>query len=267
MSRFRKTFRRLVIAGGILLFLAAAGVWYLVANVDGLARAGLERTLEVVLQVEVAVGAVDVDLNAGSVTVDGLTIGNPDGFQTAEAMRFDHIAARVDIGSFRTERYHVPEILISGGKLTLEQGRDGSNLSVIQRSAARFAGREGKAEPPAAKADKHIVIDHLVLENLKVGVSATAMRGQDLTFPLPRIDMHDLGAEEPTTVAEAIREVLGEILRETVAAGAGVLPVGLTQSLRDALQAGAESGRSLGGALKRVGESAGGLLRDRKEAE
>ncbi len=57
-----------------------------------------------------------------------------------------------------------------------------------------------------------MVIEHVIIKNGKVNVSATILGGKSMTVPLPDIHIKDIGKEEKgATPGEAISTILGAL--------------------------------------------------------
>src|SRR5690606_35781996 len=97
---------------------------------------------------EVDVGSVGIALTQGRGTIDQLTIGNPEGFETDHAVRIDEVQAALDVGSVTSEVPVVSELLLNNVHINAEQRRDMTNLTEIHEFMTASDGEpETGAEP------------------------------------------------------------------------------------------------------------------------
>lgn len=229
-----------VIFGAVLIAIGiVAGV--ILANLNDIAKKATVKALSYVLQVEVNLNKFEISLLGGSCTLEGLVIGNPEGYKTKEAFSMDRIDVSVNIKSFRTDEPVIKVVSIKNPKITLEQGFKKSNLSQLIKNASRFEGKEEKkAEPSPREAEKKIRIDKILLSGARVSLSAPVLQGEALTIPLPTIEMKDIGGKgNPVTIGKAIKIFLSQVVTETLKAGKDIIPSDLDKmlqtSFRDAL--------------------------------
>jgi len=275
----KKGLKILLILAGVAVVVIGIGVALLYSNLNSIARSATERALSYVLQVEVSVASMEVSLSEGSVNIEDLIIGNPEGFKTPEAFAFKQIFVRADIGSFRSDQPVISEILVKGARITLEQGLTSSNFSHLVKNASRLSGDSSAKEGKEEQTSKSIVIDSVILEDARVAVSSPVLQGKDIGFPLPRIEMKEIGRDgDEVTVAQAIQVFLAEILKATLKAGGGLIPEDLSGMVQGTLgtagKAGEaigdqlkEDGETLGDGLKSAGESLGGLFKKKEPDE
>lgn len=261
--------------GGILKkMLIALTVVFVVIVVAGIvvyqysgsiAQNATERALEFVLQVDVSIGSMDIGFTDGTVEIQDLIVGNPEGFKTDSAFDFDTVFVKADLQSFTTNQPTINEVTITGGHITLEQGLGSSNLSKLVENAKEAAERV-RGEEPSAEASKKIVVDKLVLNDGRVGVSSPILQGQKANFSLPKIELKDIGKKgRAETVAGAIRLFIQTIITEVLKAGGGVIPEDLTNVLGGTLEAVGGTGKEITDQLKNVGESLGGMFKKKEE--
>ncbi len=269
-------------AGGVILLVGLIVVAFVIfgSRIEGIIASAIERTLEYVLEVDVTLDGIDVDLRGGEVALLGLTIGNPEGFKTASAMQFAEARVKVDIASFRTNEPTIHNILLSGPKVTLEQGLRNSNLKQLIKNASRLVP-EGDGEPaPEEEADapegasKMIRVDLMTLENTTVAASAPILQGQEFTYTLNNFELTNIGGEgNHLSVPKLLTKVLTEILKQSVKGGQGNVPPELQAVLstdiggnlddaksqvRGALDSAAEDIKEKAG---EIGEKLGGLFK------
>jgi len=226
-------------------------------------KQGVEVIGPRILGVPVIVEQVRFHPLRGNVSLSGLFIGNPSGFQTEGLFEMRYLEVDIDLASLRTDTVVINRILIDAPQITYEVGLRRTNLgTLLANLEARADGdkKDDKADPDD-EPGKAVVIKELVLADARVEVSATAMRGRVVPVQLSTITLTDLGGEDQsiTEIAtEVVRALLGAV--GNAVAGAGDL---LGEGLRSAIDgAGALTGRAADGARAvtgAVGDGARGL--------
>ena len=239
--------KTLLKVGAVLVVLVIVAVIVVTANLNSMIKAGIEAVGPQVTGTTIKLDGVDLSLLTGQGRLQGLVVGNPQGFQAASALKLADARISVDLQSALSDKLIIKEILIDGPEITYEGGPSGSNFSKIQENVAAFAkktGAQGGAEPKTEKKEpggKKIQINDFILKNAKVNASTSLLKGQSLTIPLPDIHLKDIGKESKgATIGEASSEVFAAISKSVGQAVTG-------------------SGKFLEKGVEAVGEAAKGL--------
>ena len=271
--------RWLLIGGGVIaaLIVVVIGVLVLVvANLDSVVKAAVERIGPEVTQTEVRLDDVDISARSGTGALRGLFVGNPDGFEMPSVFELGEISVDVDVGSLTSDTVVIREIVIAAPQITYEIGADGSNIDALRRNAAAAVGGNGgdanaTSESSGDEPSRKIIIENLYLRDGQISVAASALPGQSLGATLPEIHLTDLGKEsggaDPTVIADKVLEAV------TAQVGAAVAQVDLSglldgvtgeaaDQLRGALEGtgAAEAGEALQQGLEGAAEGVKGLL-------
>jgi hypothetical protein len=194
----------------LLAFLAAA---VLTANVylGKIAKTAVERIGPSLVGVSVKLDSAQCRLLRGAIRLNGLVLGNPAGFKTDKAISMEKIAVDVDIRSLRADTIRIKSIVISQPEIVYELGMGKSNLGQIQSGMDRSSTEEATAD----KGGRKVMIDDLLIQNIKVRVSAKVAQGEAVPMHLPDIHLMKVG-EEPgsqgATRDEVVRRVLGALM-------------------------------------------------------
>ena len=272
--------RWIFIAGGVLtalVLLVVIILFFVVSSLDSIIKAAVEKYGSEVTQVEVRLDKAKVSITSGEGTLRGLTVGNPKGFKTDQAFSLGEISVALDVSTVTQNPIVIKEIVISAPEVTYELRSGGSNIDVIQRNVNAYTGTaKGKAKvmDPSKDPDKEgrkLIIQHLYVKKGKVNVSATMLKGKELSAALPDIHLKDIGKEkggaDPSEVVEklvrAISQSAGKAVgtldldkivgsvKEAVAGMKGQLE-GVKGSADSAKQAAEEGAKKLGGAFKKL---------------
>lgn len=243
-----KTTIKIIAVLVVLLIVGVIGLVVLgLSQIDKIAKEAIERGGTYAMQVDTTVETVDVNLTAGTATMNGLNIANPNGFDTGHFINLGDSNASVNIESISTDTIVMPEITLSGIDVILDKGGNPSNYNTILNSLKRF--ESGDPAPAGTKEDgKKLVIDRLLLKDINIHVAnmpGLSLAVGDVAVNIPEIELRDVGKEESMTTAEVINLVVKTVLAAAVEAGGGIIPSDVLSELGNGL-AGLESLSDLG---------------------
>jgi len=204
----------------------------------------------------------------GLVQLNGLAVGNPDGFTPGNMFYMDDLEVDLDVRSLFSDTVVINRIQVDGPQINYEAGSRGTNLGVLLAKLQSDAEAEADAE---AKPGKGVVIKELTIVNAQARVSATALQGRGVTVQIPPITLNDLGGADQDTariVAEVVRIVI-ILVMDTVADEEDLLTGELKDAFEeaDALRGAAEERvRAVTDAVRDGARAVRGILgRDRDE--
>ena len=208
--------KRALIIGGVVIVVIVIGIAYtLYSSLDSIIEAAIEKYGSQYTGTEVLVDGVDLDLTSGKGAINGFSVANPAGFETARAIEVGRIAVAVDIGSVTGDPIVIKEIRIDKPNVTYEIGPGGNNIDAIAQNVQSQTGSgEGKAaDKGSAGADEggggpKLIIEDFYVNGGEVGVSATALKGKTMSAGLGDVHLENIGKDEggasPAQVAEII---------------------------------------------------------------
>lgn len=210
----------------VLVILVIIGVVIASAFLGDIAKKGIETLGPRITKVSVSVDQVHLSLLTGSASIKDLVVGNPQGYQTPQAIGAGLIAVEVNPLSVLSDKIVVRSLQMESPDITFEGSLRGNNLSQILdnvNGSAQQSAQNGGAVPASpnapAKPSKKYEVDDLVITGAKVHVLLTDLGGKEQTLSLPPIHLTDLGKnEEGITVADLSRSVLDAIVTATVRA-------------------------------------------------
>ena len=205
-----------------ILAVAAAGAgWWAWNSVGFVLKVALEHYGPEVAGVSVQVDGAEFSARDGRGSVKGLEIGSPVGFAARRAARVGEIRFAIDPDTIRQPVVHIRELAVEAPFVTYERGDHGTNLDAIRNNIAAYIERSGGASSgrpaEARRGQRKFVVDLLVIEGGKVTVTRTKLNGQGLTFDLPDIRLHDVGAREGGITASELGNVVASELQERIA--------------------------------------------------
>ena len=236
--------RRLLRILALLVVLAVVGAVILVLNLNKVIKSGVEKGGQLVLKVPTTLQSASVRLTEGTVGLDGLTVGSPDGFSADPMLRLAHTHATVDLWSLRSDEIIVKEVVVDGLEVTYERADGKSNWSVLMERLQGEPTEDEKEELPA-----RICLDKLVFKNGTIRVVGLPVL-KEVSIPLPEIKLTDLRTADGKgkTARQVLSQVSAALYRGVVGAMEGFLP--------------AEELRKVRGEAQSMLKEAGGLIED-----
>jgi hypothetical protein len=244
------------------------------AHLGDIVKAGLETVGPKITQTSLTVEAVHVSLLGGQAGIQGLVLGNPEGYQAPSSICLSNAAVTLVPGSILADKIVIHSITVSGLEVNFEGNPFGANnLSQIMANASGGAGAAKApvepAEPAAKKPAKKLEVDDFLITGAKIHANLTGLIHRQLTLPLPDIHLTGLGTgPEGITAADLIKQVLGEITIGTIktlvnsAAGLGKDAAGAAKNLLKDAAGGVLQNptNALGQGLDKLKQGLGGLL-------
>ncbi len=208
---------RLVVLVSFLIFVGwIAGGLYL----DRLIKTGVETIGPKITGTTVSLDHVNWSVLTGRCRLKGLVVGNPKGFYTESAYDLGDTTVTIDLNSLLSGQVIIEEILIDPAEITHEVNLSGNNLDKIQEHVEAFGrsyGLTGNAKSGSDNtgvAAPKVQINHFIIKNLQLNVSASLFRGRSLTFELDDVYLRDIGKESGgVTVDRATSKVMARTKR------------------------------------------------------
>ena len=219
--------KKLLSVMAILLLLVGAGVYFLSSNLDGLVRRAIETAGTQALGTSVRVQSVSINLAAGSATLSGFSIHNPQGFSNQDMMRFDELQLALDISSLRSDVIRINSIR-SVNPFVLYEVQDGrTNLNaVLDRLPAREPSAEGAGPDPV------LAIDEMVINGIQGSVQADILP-RPLTVNLGNFTIPPVQGTPPELARQIARPLLTQLARNAAGALQSAAAAVVEQELRD----------------------------------
>jgi len=274
-----KWIKRIVLL--LVVVVVVVGVVGYVA-IDKLTKAGIEQGGTYAMGVETKLNNIHVGLLSGSVSLDGLSVANPQGFKADHFMSLGDGSVEVTLGSLMGDKVEVPSLKLNNVDLALEKDKGTANYQVILDHLAEVTGGGGD-EPAADTAEegKKFVIKELVITD--VNVKAEVIGGVSVPITIPEIRLTDIGSESDKGVLlkDLSGIILTAILATVVEQAGDVLPGGIGEGLQGGLAAvgdlgdfgmqvvgdvTAQASEMVGEAAEKLGESTEEISKKAKEA-
>jgi hypothetical protein len=265
-----KKILKLAVLSIIILFVILGAAFYLFG--EYLLKVGIETAATEALSVGVNINDLDILILKGTVEIDGLIVKNPAGYTYENLLELGHGRVMANIGSFLGDTVRIKELKLDGINLVIEQKALSNNLQDVISSIP--AEDEQGPEPPGKK----LQIDNLEITNVTVKAKLLPVPGKadTITLKLDPIQMTNLGSDDKLDVAKLSGKILLAIATGVAEQGAGLLPEGMTDTMKATLSKTAELGKAAakeGEKLIEEGKDVGkelvegfkGLLKPKKE--
>lgn len=216
-----KTGSKVIIVLAVIAIVIAASLFFLIANIDAIVEAAIEKYGSNVAGTDVRLSKVEIKLKKGEGSISGLSIGNPSGFSTPAAFSMDNITVAIDTGSITKDPVVINRVSISAPRITYEVNESGkANINVIKNNLQAHQ-KQSPAEKGKAGGEKNLLIRNLVIEGGEVDVRIAALPGEPLSAKVPRIQLTNVGGEGGASPGEIAEQILGPLVSRAAEAAAG----------------------------------------------
>jgi len=237
----------LIVAGGIVASLYLGPI----------AKKTIETVGPKITQVSVKVDSVNLSLLTGSAAIEGLVVGNPEGYKAPEAIRVGSAAVGVNPLSVLSDKIVIRSVRVTSPQINFEGNPlSGNNLRTIMKnvndsSKSSEPSPGGAPARTAAQPGKKLQVDDFLITGAKVKYNGVEL-------PLPDIHLTNLGrGSEGITAADLTRRVLDALTTASVKAVANsVGDIG-----KSVENVGKDLGKSLGSGVSNVSKGLGNLFK------
>ncbi len=240
---------RLVVLLSFLIFFGwVAGGFYL----DAFVKKGLERIGPQITGTPVSVERVNLSLVLGRGRVQGLVVSNPKGYHTPSAYYVPNARITFDPTSVIQGKVIIDRMVLEGPEITYEINFSGNNLDTIKKNVRAFSRKHGTkrhgTNQQEAEGDlKYVQINHFIVKDPKLNVSASIFAGRSMTFDMDEIHLRDIGkSSRGATMDSVASQILASTVRavQTVVSTSGEA---LTKNARRVDRTGNKKGIRRGG--------------------
>ena len=231
-------------------------------------KAAVEEMGPKLTKAEVKLDKADLSIASGEAALSGLLIGNPPGFTTPHAFKFDNIAVKLDTSTVGKDTIVIDEILIDAPDVIAEIGKlnvnplkigasvreslNSSNLIAIRNNVDAFVReRGGSSSGGSGREGPKLIIEKFRMNDVTVRAVAREGMKLDLAIKPFSIALDGIGRSEGGLEPEKIAaRLIPEIQHKVIDGMLPALMGNVTSTLKDA-------GKLATGAVKGVVEGAG----------
>ena len=205
-----------VVLGAILVLLITIGigVYYLLSNLDSIVKSAIETYGSEATQTSVKVADVKIVLQDGSGAIHGLTVGNPQGFDTPQAFSLGQIATQIDLNSLSGDVPVIEHITIRAPEVFYELNEKGqNNLDKLKNNLQSGASSSSSSSSSkGSSSEPKLIIRKLVFADGSIHARVVPL-DKKYELKLPDIQMNDLGGKTgatPSQIASQVVSILTE---------------------------------------------------------
>jgi hypothetical protein len=129
------------IGGGVLVVAIIGFIIMAILNLGSLIKLAVEEVGPKLTQSEVKLDSADISFLSGSGELDGLLVGNPNGYSAPNAIKVGNIRMTVDKGSLTTDRIIIREIVILAPEITYEKKGKTDNFKALIANVNKAVAR------------------------------------------------------------------------------------------------------------------------------
>lgn len=254
----------LIKIAAVVVLLLVVGVIAAMFFLGSLMKKGVESVGPALTKTAMTIDKASLSVFTGSGSLDGFSMGNPEGFKTPFAMQVGHTSLGVNPASIFGDKIHITHVRVESPEITFEaQGLNlmANNLSKILDNVKAVTGGDQPAEQkPEAKsegASRKLQVDDFLISGARLRLSSTLMDGQHAPVILPDIHMSNLGqGPDGITGADLTKKLLNEVTLASIQAAKKAA----TETARGFTEAAKDFGKA-SNALEKVSKSVGDLFK------
>lgn len=232
-----------IVLVGIVALIAVA-----ITQLDSIVETGIETAGPETLHVPVKVAKVKLSPLSGKVKVQGLNIGQPDGFGEGSIASIGDFDLKLDTSTLMSNHIIIDSIRINEPMFDIRMQDGKTNFSALQEG---IDIPETADTPAGAEEEITLTIRELVVSNPRILAKSDDFMKLDEDLKLADFTLTNMGTDEkglaPSEIARHIMDTLQpQIAKALVAAGASNKIKGLADDAKGKLEKG------LGGLLKKL---------------
>ena len=217
--------KKVILGLALVIVLAlAAGVYYVLTNLDGIVKTAIEKHGSEATQTAVRVDKVRIKLDAsttvGAGTISGLTIANPKGFALSHAFSLGEITTGINLKSLKAEPYIIDEITVRAPQVFVEINEDNkNNLNELKKNLTAGAqqAKQKKAADKTAAKEPRLIIKRILFTDGNIKAKVVPLKDKDgndkeYDLKLPTIKMSNLGGKAGATPTELATIIIDRLI-------------------------------------------------------
>jgi len=207
--------KKVMIGIAVVIIIIAGLLVAVVCNLGSIIKTAVNIYGPDITKTEVHLSDVDVSLFSGRAEIRGFYLGNPGTFTQPKALEVGSIYVDVDEKSLTSDPIIIEKIEVNSPDITYERKGGTDNFQTILNNIKEKAGsgkesgeKTGETDTGERSEGKKIIIRDIIIRDGKVTLTTTMLGGTEITVPLPKIHLTNIGQERGgATPAEAAREI------------------------------------------------------------
>jgi hypothetical protein len=212
--------KKLLVVLLIVLILISGLFVFLKDNLDEIVREIIVTSISEATQTNVSLAQVKLNLKEGVGVLNNYQQGNPVGFQTKYAFRFDQAELDIDVGSILDDVVIIERVFINHANILYEFNDGKTNFVELKKNLDKNLKKKNsdKENKPIGEQDKisiqsktqqskKIIIRSFEMINTEVEAAMPFASSQTLSVQLPNIKLNNIGAKENGLLADELMRV------------------------------------------------------------
>ena len=212
--------KKLLVVLLIVLIVISGLFVFLKDNLDEIVREIIVTSISEATQTNVSLAQVKLNLKEGVGVLNNYQQGNPVGFQTKYAFRFDQAELDIDVGSILDDVVIIERVFINHANILYEFNDGKTNFVELKKNIDKNLKKKNsdKENKPIGEQDKissqsktqqskKIIIRSLEMINTEVEAAMPFASSQTLSVQLPSIKLNNIGAKENGLLADELMRV------------------------------------------------------------
>lgn len=212
--------KKLLVVLLIVLIVISGLFVFLKDNLDEIVREIIVTSISEATQTNVSLAQVKLNLKEGVGVLNNYQQGNPEGFQTKYAFRFDQAELDIDVGSILDDVVIIERVFINHANILYEFNDGKTNFVELKKNLDKNLKKKNsdKENKPIGEQDKissqsktqqskKIIIRSFEMINTEVEAAMPFASSQTLSVQLPTIKLNNIGAKENGLLADELMRV------------------------------------------------------------
>jgi uncharacterized protein involved in outer membrane biogenesis len=203
--------KKIVLGAVLVLFITIGfGVYYVLSNLDDLVKVAIEKYGSEATRTAVRVEKVNIGLQDGSGAILGVTVGNPQGFETKQAFSLGEVSTQIDLNSLSGDVIVIEHITMRAPEVFFELNAAGqANLNVLKKNlSSTSAGSTSSVSPNKNQTNEpKLIVRKVLFENGVIFAKVVAL-DKEYKLDLPKLEMKNLGGDKGATPTEITNQVI-----------------------------------------------------------
>jgi len=260
----KKTLKWIALSVVLLIVVVVGIVWF---YLNSIVKHSVETQATASLNLPTTLGGANVSLLGGKVGLNDLQIASPPGFTADRMFKLGGVSVAVNYSDLKQQPIRVTSINIEKPQLVIEQKGGKFNFQALM-------DQESKAPPADQGEPIKLIINQLAVSGAEV-IIRPGIPGldKDITIPIPRLELKNIGTADGNQNGVAIKEVVGEVVTALTAEASksDLLPPEVRQLLnlniaQVAQQLSGEFNKQLGAISGDVSKALGDITKDPSKA-
>ncbi len=205
----------------LIVLIAISGLlFFLKDNLDEIVREIIVTSVSDATQTNVSLAQVKLNLKEGVGVLNNYQQGNPEGFQTKYAFRFDQAELDIDVGTILDDVVIIERVFINHANIVYEFNDGKTNFVELKKNIDKntkkknsdqknkpVEDQEKTSSQSKTQQSKKIIIRSFEMINTEVEAAMPFASSQTLSVQLPNIKLSNIGAKENGLLADELMKV------------------------------------------------------------